>query len=262
MRNPFICRFSVALTGTAVAALALLAIHPAHAQFGMEIDSGHFDVDIEFEAGALELAVGNHDALPGEPESFDPADVIFQLQSSADPGVNDEFPRPPGAQFDFLGVPAGAPVWLTASSSAEEGIAPLIGLSAEEIATGVFVDDTLTLRLIGFSGPGEFSLFQGSTPFITTADGFAGDFAEAIASAGHQDYTFAFTQSGLYALTFEASGDLVGGGTATTSATYNFGVNFVNNPAVVPEVSTLPMILGAGLSVLGMVAIRRRVKKR
>ncbi|MBC7807970.1 MAG: TIGR03769 domain-containing protein [Akkermansiaceae bacterium] len=267
MRTISARRLTAAVLGTAFAALTLLVGTAAHAQFDTELSTGHYDIEIEFEDDALALVVGVDDPLPGEPEFYDPATTIYQLQTSADPAINDQFPRP--ASFDFFGpdVDTGDPIWLTAAGSNDQGIAPLVGLAAEDIAPGTFVNDQLTLRLVGFSGPGQAAGFLPvpggtPTPAFRTDNGLdATDFATIITGAGHTDYVFAFTAPGVYALTFEASGTLVSGGTRTGTGTYNFGVNFVNVPVVVPEAGTVPLMLGAGCSVLGGLVIRRRGKK-
>lgn len=267
MRSFSAHRLPAAFLGTAFAALALLTGTAAHAQFENELSTGHYDIEIEFENDALGLVVGVDDPLPGEPELYDSTDTIYQLQSSADAGINDEFPRP--ANFDFFGpgVATGAPIWLTAAGSNDQGIAPLVGIAAEDVVPGTFVNNQLTLRLVGFSGPGQIAGFipvvNGTpTPAFRTDNGLnASDVATVIAGAGHQDYVFAFSAPGLYNLTFEATGELVGGGTRTGTGTYNFGVNFANVPVVIPEAGTISLMLGAGCSVLGGWMIRRRAKK-
>ena len=252
----------------ALLGVALLAASApmAHAQFATEIADGHYDLEAAYDGTTLSLLIGVDAPLPGEPDEYDPASTLYQLQSSANAATNDRFARPAGSAYDFFGVPAGSDIWLSAVGSNDESIAPLIGLAAENIATGVFVNDRISLRLVGFTGSGQFSCYLPTvgvppTPSYTTANGIsASDTADLITGAGHQDFVFAFTAPGLYRLTFEATGTLIGGGTRTATNTYNFGVNYINAPVVVPEAGTAPLLLGAGSLLFGGLVLRRRAR--
>jgi surface-anchored protein len=102
----------------------------------------------------------------------------------------------------------------------------------------------------GITAGGQFSLWQGSvTPnfFMSTFDGISGadsyTFADLTAE-DHAHFNWAFTEEGIYDLTFEISGTHAGDGFKSATATYTF--------SVIPEPSSA--LLGA----FGALALLRR----
>jgi surface-anchored protein len=237
------------LTSIALAAsLSLIAVSSANAQSNILFDS-HVDFDIAFEDGAFELALHDDDT----DAEFDPADTLLFV------GPEARTTRPAGSEFDFIGVPAGADVWVLPATTTPPLL--LMGISAEEVGTGIFVNDTVTLEFVSFVGPGQFSMFRTSPALdvrFTTSNGVnpAEDFVTSLAGAEHVDYAFAFTELGVYEITLRATGNLVAGGTAVSEeTTYFFGVETRTfGSAAAPEPGTFALL---GLGLAGF-ALRRK----
>jgi surface-anchored protein len=206
-----------------------------------EIDSGHWDLEVETEFGdpassvvdEVELKLKNKDFGSGDfptIEELEPDEGIlvpgnFRIQSGPLGGIAD-----------------GSPVWFV--PEVQDPTTLWLGLGSEETGAGVLVNDTYTLDLVAFSGPGNFVASQagvgGPTIFVDTADGLAGDqlFASAV---GDNHYEYAFDTEGVYELTFTASGTLTqqyGGGDVSATATYTF---------LIPEPATASVLALAGL---------------
>ncbi len=235
----------------AVAGLALcLASTSAAAQ--SVITNGHWDFETAYVNGEWEPHWHNHEL---ELE-FDFSDAIMRGVFDSTDSVNQfdyPFARPAGSQWDFTGVSAGHLIYAFPSNDPGEEL-PYLGIAAEEVEVGVFVSDRLTLTFNGVaSGPGEFSLytFVAGNPrafFSSAGDSFTfnGDNSLLVNVGSHSHYHWAFTEQGLYELIFEASGDLVAGGSTSSG---DFSVFF----QVVPEPS------GVGVfAMVGLLALRRR----
>lgn len=156
--------------------------------------------------------------------------------------------RQSGSEWDMIGTDAGADTWIL-TASYQEGI-PFLGFGAHD-AEGIYIDNDINITLTGFSGPGEFSLFDtdafGSPVFFMSSyDLGTNTFVFDLDDGDHAHLNFCFTEIGVYELTFTASADLIGGGIETSTATFTF--------EVVPEPVTIAL-LGAGA-----VRLRRRVR--
>ncbi len=81
-------------------------------------------------------------------------------------------------------------------------------------AAGIFADGRVTVRLKRVEGPGNFFLVQsgsfGTEIKMSTADGLDESDKLEILTSGHDHYNWAFTTSGVYCITFQASGTRVG----------------------------------------------------
>lgn len=235
-----------ALLGVAGLSVPLQLLHAADLY-----ESGHADIGVGYDAGALDPhwhahggTVVNGAPLPGDTE-YAPDELVAFVP---DPSIN----RPPGAQWDFLGTPAGSPLWFLPQG--ENPAKPFLGIASEELDPADW--SSLTLSLAGFSGPagGEFSLWQSDvfgTPVVgmATADGVDAGDRISMTVGGHDHFNYGFTQPGVYEITLQWDGVHQTDGPVTTSATYGFAVQAVPEPG-----TTTLLVLGA----MGCLVARRR----
>jgi surface-anchored protein len=198
----------------AVCALALAAT--AVAEDGMVFSVGHVDViDIALEDGMLEMGIHAHD-LDVE---FEPEEVVL----FAKPESRTRVPSDP--QFSFLGSP-GANVWILPQVQQPRILWP--GFATEEIDMGALAGDTVELRLVGEAGPGTMIVYSTDafgTPMVQL-NSRSGPYMIPLPVGSHAHSNWAFTATGRYELTFEASGRLAGSGAmiSTGNVTYVFDV--------------------------------------
>jgi len=120
---------------------------------------------------------------------------------------------PTNSDYSFLGRP-GSSVWIL-----PQEVDPTIltvGISAEDMPSGIFEADQFTLAVTSVEGPGQFALYQVEafgTPnvFVNTRGGLNHEDSFGFAAGGHQHYNWAFSKPGIYEVTFRASGTLVNG---------------------------------------------------
>lgn len=239
---------------TTLAVLALGLGSVASAQ--TVISSGHVDLfEVEFENSELHLGLHAEDYAPGH---FEPGGAIVELDPEALTS------RPAGAQFDFIGVPAGAPIFRVWEDPFANPVnTPWFGIAAEDIPTGTLRSYTetdarvsgfgsrpwVTISLVSFSGPGDFSIWRDNgTVWMATSNGVDSSDKFIFPSGGHVHQNWAFTQSGVYQLGIKASAVLANGN-VIESDVETYTVN------VVPEPASM-VALG-----LGAVALIRRRRK-
>jgi len=120
----------------------------------------------------------------------------------------------------------------------DDDLAPFRGLG---IQPGEFANDQVTLKLVDMTGPdgGEFKLyFFGSSGdlniIMDTEDGIDSSDRRFFSPNVHEHYNWAFTEPGLYKLTFQASGTPTATGETITSVPSDFyfgvGVNAIEDP--------------------------------
>lgn len=227
------------LAGIALATL-LTATLTSHAQ--TPLSEGHTDIGIGYAGGLWDLHVHDEET----DTEYEPDDALLVVNSLAETTVS------PGMQWGFLGA-SGSPYWQLPDSDVPGLL--FLGIGAEEIENGIFVNDLLTLTLTGWSGPGNFSLFTVDgfgdldTLRMNTADGISAGDSIQVAAGSHSHFIWGFTQPGDYTLTFEASGTLQAGNIPTSSG----GVDYHFQVIPEPGVATL-----LGLGAACVVFLRRR----
>lgn len=211
--------------------------------------SGHGDLGIAYEAGAWVLHVHAEGAVIGGVEyegvEFEADEVHILVPEFMTAS------RPKGAQWDPVGVATGAPFWFL--SQTEVVGAPYVGIGTEEIALGDFLNDVVTLTLtavVSPSGDGHFSIYQTDlfgqpTFFASSLDGLDATDTMTLIANDHFHANLAFSEPGLWAITFEASGEHLDDGFVSGAGTYYF--------QVMPEPATAGLLMLAGLP-----AMRRR----
>jgi surface-anchored protein len=210
------------------------------------LQNEHADIGIAFEDGLWNLHIHDetHDVEYSPPSG--PAGAILQVNAGAQTTVS------ANPLFSFLGA-AGNSIWILPNTQSPDLL--FLGFGAEEIPVGLFVGDTLNMRLHSVSGPGDFTVFDYDTfgnPFVimNTRDGLsAADNFVAVPGA-HSDVNWAFSQPGTYTVNFEASGTLADGNVFTASGpvAYTF--------QVVPEPSTWAL-MATGFGGMWLFARRR-----
>jgi surface-anchored protein len=210
-------RARLALLPLAAAMLMSVAAGPATAATTVTLDSGHVDVfGIAFEDNQFHLHV--HDE--GTNTEYEPSQVRLAVK----PEARTEVPNDPA--YAFLGAP-GRPVWILPQVEDPQLLWP--GIATEEVEPGVFVNDSLTLKVECVSGPAGFSIFTTDpvgAPSVLVDSGNGLPDPVAVSAASHLHANWAFEAAGDYTITVRASGTLAATGRKVTSAlaTYKFKV--------------------------------------
>ncbi|MBK7997990.1 MAG: choice-of-anchor M domain-containing protein [Verrucomicrobia bacterium] len=220
----------------------LSASHAVQAQTTLSTE--HVDIGVAYEDGAWDLHV--HDET--NDVEYEPADAILQVGATAETTVSSN------PLFSFLGT-AGSATWILPAVQ-NPGLL-FLGFGAEEIESGVFAGDSISVHLRSVNGPGTFAVFafDGATGnpqvFMNSGDGFGAGDSFLVPAGGHSDLNWAFSAPGTYTVSFEASGTLVDGNAFITSGPVDYTFQ------VVPEPSTWALL---GVSFAGFVLwqLRRR----
>ena len=205
------------------------------------LTSGHLDLGVAFEEGALHLHIHDEE---NEAE-YEPEDAILQVGAASLTLV------PNDPRYAFLGA-AGGPVHVLPQVENPDLI--FLGVGAEEVELGLFENDEVSFSLRAVFGPGEFAAysvdgFGTPTVHFNSRDGIGATDRVLVQAGGHSDMNWAFSAPGEYRVTFEAEGTLAGGG-ALASGPIDF------NFSVVPEPSTFALLGFGGLALLAFA--RRR----
>lgn len=183
------------------------------------LDKGHTDIGIAFEDGKWDLHVHSE----GTDTEYVPDGVVLQF------GATSELPISDSLDFRFLGD-VGRSTWILPQVESEELL--FLGLAAEEIGDGVFVNNVLRVELASVEGPGNFFVWT-ADPLgkpklhFNSADGIlSSQDIYLLKTGGHQDMNWAFSAPGTYRVGYRVSGTLVAGNKFTQSgvAYYTFEV--------------------------------------
>jgi surface-anchored protein len=206
---------------------------------GIAYDGTNFEPHSHAEPNAI--VDGNPVGNAPDGVEYAPGDLIVQVNSTTT--------RASGAEWSLIGVASGVSYNLLHETDIPGK--PFVGIGAEELTAGDWLDGEIKIKLTGMTGPagGHFSLYQGSvTPnfFMSTVDGItaADVFVLDLDVEDHAHFNWGFTEEGTYDLTFEISGTHTVDGPKAASATYSF--------SVIPEPSSA--LLGA----FGALALLRR----
>lgn len=220
--------------------------------------AGHGDMGIEYTPGETEFephwhldagAVVDGTTLDGG-EEFAPDELVARFSGTAGVGT--------ASVANALGVSTGYTAYRTGISA----YPPNLGFALEEVGSpSVWLNETITLTLTGFSGPGEMALSQTISGFGTIVwfsslgDGYTvANNSWELSVGGHIHLDWWFSEAGFYEVGFTWNGTYIGGGTPVdVTGTGIFGLQ----AGVVPE----PSIVGLLASGLLMLAARRRHRR-
>jgi surface-anchored protein len=209
----------------ALAALLLVAngIHGGPVSAQTEFDEGHFDVlDIGYEDGELGIVIHDEEA----DREIEPSNAVFIVKTRAQTVV----PNVP--QYVFLGTP-GSQVWILPQVQDADLLWP--GWATAEVPGGTFRNNSVQVRLAGVNGPGRFAIYtvnEFGSPSLVVGSASADPKSFNLSAGIHGHANWAFTASGRYQVTFEASGTLNNGTEVTSGPVrYTFEVQPSGAPA-------------------------------
>jgi len=162
----------------------------------IRVEEGEIDLEVVFDPGSRELEL--EVASDGSGPSMKPDDVVLVVGEAARTILPQDFPP--------LGN-AGDTLWIVPQSPNPDLI--YVGIAGDEVDPGAF-EGPVELRLVAWSGPGDFLLWQSRGPGefdvrMNTRDGVEDDVVD-VPPGGHAHYNWGFTTNGLYRLTFVAGG--------------------------------------------------------
>ncbi len=218
--DSFTYRLNDLLGGFTTATATITGI--LHPNFAAIISDGHVDIGVAFADDAWDLHVHDEE---NETE-YEPSEALLHVGLAALTTRTGDAQLP---AYDFLGVAPDESIFILPETENPE--LPFLGLGTEELAAGLFQNDTVILQLFSVAGPGHFSMWQsGLTPdqpslFMATSDGIDGTDRVTLSAESHKHTNFAFSEKGIYEITFMASGITANGATTSSEpVTYYFRV--------------------------------------
>lgn len=183
-----------------------------------ELASGHVDLGPRFVDGAWRLLV--HDTVTRPPVWRLPDDVVFRV---GDAGRSE---APVDDRYAFLGVPAGAPVWVVPQTE-NPGVVWL-GWNTQDPEVMERIDRGVRLRLLGADGPGKVSVYLQSGDLsgpevLWESDAGVTDPLWVDVNT-HTHANWVFSAPGPYVVRIEATADLLDGTTVTDTADVRIAV--------------------------------------
>ena len=166
-------------------------------------DQGELDLELAYEEGEWELVLLD-EANEMEIEARDAA-------LHAGPATWEAVPSIPG--FGFLGSP-GDGIYILPQDE-KEGVL-FLGIAGDEIESGVFQNDQVTLNLSSVEGPGSVFLYSTDafgtpTKYFDSRDGISEEDQFPVSVGGHSHQNWAFSSPGVYRIGLNASGVLADG---------------------------------------------------
>jgi len=160
----------------------------------VELGVGHSDVQVTYEDDKLGIHI--HDQI--EDVEIAPDDLIILLPEAAEAAV------PANTDFAFLGS-IGDPLWILPQNAIPNVL--FLGIAADNLESGIFLDDTTRVELVSIEGPGHFfaydtDAFGAPNVQINSADGITGDDRLTVAAGAHFHVDMTFNAEGDYKLTF------------------------------------------------------------
>ncbi|QDS91740.1 Calx-beta domain protein [Roseimaritima multifibrata] len=230
--------------------------------------SQHVDMDFDYIEGEWIQRIRTGASIVGSVQSGTYSPTIIDSDEGVlfiDPST--KLARPNDAFYDVLGVPAGADIWYGPTSASGDKL--FLGFATESTsgidsytpigdarATGNY--EWMAIQLVGFSGPGHATVFQGGDVAFDTFDGL--NSADDTASGGNASDTYwtlsnshshpawFFTEPGNYALTFQTTVRIDGQFVTSPETTFHVAVDTIsgdasrseNSPALQDDAATLP----------------------
>ena len=192
---------------------------------------GHGDVSIDYAENQWQLGL----RLDSPPGIHPPEEWIVALNQ------NTKLLVPDDAAFGFLGE-AGNPIWVLPQVS--RGGTWFLGVSTDEIESGIFAENRFDMLLSSVKGPGDFVTWRAGTGqvevLLNSRDGIdETDQIELRAGGGHLHKNWGFTSPGTHFVGFQMRGSLAGASEPITSdeQLYRFAVNVLDRGEVEMEVA-------------------------
>ena len=183
----------------------------------VELEVGHSDVQVTYEDDKLGIHI--YDQI--EDVEIAPDDLIILLPEAAEAAV------PANTDFAFLGS-IGDPLWILPQNAIPNVL--FLGIAADNLESGIFLDDTTRVELVSIEGPGHFfaydtDAFGAPNVQINSADGITGDDRLTVAAGAHFHVDMTFNAEGDYKLTFVVKAALPDGAPVESEPiTLNFEV--------------------------------------
>ncbi|GAA1015735.1 hypothetical protein Aple_009950 [Acrocarpospora pleiomorpha] len=182
-----------------------------------DLTAGHVDVVwVDYQSGAFVVKVNDDTAAPAPPVLRDPSDVVLHATNLT------AQTRPAGSAYDFLG-PAGGTVWRLPQTSDATKLWP--GWNTEELTTGVFANNKITLEFAKVSGSGDFNIYSVSPLGAVSKLVDTGDANPDVVTVGvdkHVHANWVFEDDGDYVIAVTVRGTLAGTSTVVSAGPFNY----------------------------------------